>query len=112
MADVERYTFVSLEDLPDKWVVAHGESFVIPVTVSESTRRMPRNGSAKLENQPRIEVPVNNGNAIFEIPGQTREGSLTINGDASRKIWSLLLIAQKSGVTKQVSLPSIFAGLC
>ena len=107
MADVERYTFVSLENLPDKWVVAHGESFVIPVTVSESTRRMPRNGSAKLENQPRIEVPVNNGNAIFEIPGQTREGSLTIKmGDASRKIW--VVPAHRTevrSVTGQVSLP-------
>ncbi|MFP6905707.1 MAG: hypothetical protein VCG02_10845 [Verrucomicrobiota bacterium] len=86
-AQVERYTFVNLEDLPDHWIVPHGETFEIPCKVSDRSKRMPSFGYCKFKGQPRIENDVNDGKVVFKIPGQTRQGVLSIRlGDVLKEI--------------------------
>jgi hypothetical protein len=55
--------------------------------VRDDSKRMPIAGYCKFKDQPRIDAEVNNGKALFEVPGQTRTAVLTIRlGDVMREI--------------------------
>ncbi|MEA3213735.1 MAG: hypothetical protein QOE70_6792 [Chthoniobacter sp.] len=84
---VERYTFVSLDHLPDHLVVAHGEPFEIAVGVSAHSWVRPTRITAQFERQTATEAPVRNGAALFRLPGQTHSGVLTLRaGDIKRQL--------------------------
>ena len=85
-ASVQRYTFVSIEALPDEQVVPHGEEFEVCIELGEGTWR-PSRASCRLENQPRIRTGLIDGRAVFRIPGQTSPGILTVRvGDVTREM--------------------------
>lgn len=84
---VERYTFVSLETLPDRLVVAHGEPFTVPILLQNQSFWRPAHATAQFENQPSIKAAVSGDHALFQIPAQTQTGFLKIRiGDVSRRV--------------------------
>ncbi len=86
-AMIERFTFVRLEDMPDTLVVAHGEPFEIRCRLQAASQWRPPTASCRLENQPRIDTELHEGEAVFSIPGQIVEGLLAVTvGDATREV--------------------------
>jgi hypothetical protein len=87
LAPVERYTFTRIEALPDRLVVPHGEDFEIACRLSPFSAWRPPYAVCRFEGQPPIRAEVRGGGAIFKIPGQTREGILTLRvGDVAKPI--------------------------
>ncbi len=86
-ADVPRYTFVSIEAMPDRLVVPHGEEFPIRIQLSKSTAWEPGTAACQFEDQPEIRAELVSGMAEFNLPGQVSEGDLLIRlGDVRRRI--------------------------
>jgi hypothetical protein len=84
---VERFTFVKLEDLPARFVVAHGEPFEIACRVHLDSESLPDSAFARFPDQPRVSAEVKNREALFKLPGQTAAASLTIRiGDVTREV--------------------------
>lgn len=87
IGEVERFTFVRLEDMPPIQRVPHGEPFEIVVRLDHDSRWTPENATCRFEDQPRITARLRDGRAMFSVPGQTRQGDLTIRiGDVTRRI--------------------------
>lgn len=87
LADIPRYTFTQLADVPDHVVVPIGEPFTISLPLAESTRWRPARGSARYAGQPRIRTGLADEQYVFEIPAQTAAARLKISvGDARHHI--------------------------
>lgn len=86
-AQIDRYTFASLEDMPAELVVAHGEAFEIACGLKEESVWRPRKATARL-NAAEAKVDLDkNGRVVFRIAGQTQNGTLVVRvGDATRDI--------------------------
>lgn len=86
-ANVARYTFVSLEQLPDRLVVPHGEAFEIQCGIKANSFWRPRRAVCQFEGQPSQEAPFSGNKAVFRIAGQTRPGKLALKvGDVRREV--------------------------
>lgn len=87
VSDIERYTFVSLADMPSEWVVPRGEPFHLAVQIESGSRWLPTTAQARIGEQSRISVPVNDGRAVFEFPGQVEPAMLRMRvGDVRREL--------------------------
>ena len=87
LADIERYTFVSLEDLPSDLYVAHGEPFALEVGLEADSAWKPDSVDAQVERQEAMSVSFQDHRAVLSLPPQTRDGALTLRvGDARREI--------------------------
>lgn len=85
--NITRYTFVSLDNVPDHLVVAHGEPFELAVGLSAHSFLRPAEVSAQFENQSATPAPVRGGIAVFRLAGQTAPVVLTLRaGDVKRRI--------------------------
>lgn len=86
-SSVPRFTFVHLGDIPEELVVPHGEPFEVRCRLESDSWFRPANASCRIGNQPRLTVPVEQGYAVFRIPGQTRPERLSLRiGDNTRDI--------------------------
>lgn len=86
-AGVARYTFVSLADVPDRLVVAHGEGFEIAVGVEARSFWKPQSATAAVVGQAAVDAPIRGGRVLFKIPGQTVPVRLALSvGDVSREV--------------------------
>ncbi|MGA3170909.1 MAG: hypothetical protein ABSE62_07820 [Chthoniobacteraceae bacterium] len=86
-ANIPRYTFATIEALPDSMVVAQGEPFDLAVALAPDSYWRPRNARAHFESQPSMDAPIQGGVAVFHFPGQTLERVLWISaGDAAHSI--------------------------
>jgi len=86
-APVERYTFVSIEDLPREQIVPHGESFELACRLAPGSRWRPERATCRIAEQPEVEAAIENGVAVFRVPGQTAPGLLVLRiGDVTRRI--------------------------
>ena len=86
-ADIERYTFTTVEQLPNELFVAHGEEFPLVVGLRADAEWKPGSASAHIEDQPKIVAEVHEGKALFKFPGQTREGVINLRvGDYLKEI--------------------------
>jgi hypothetical protein len=84
---VERYTFVSIEALPDHLVVAQGEPFEIDVGLAHNSYWKPKRARSRLEGLTSTTVPIFNGIATFHFPGQTQPRALWLTvGDVTRSV--------------------------
>ncbi|MFO1492963.1 MAG: hypothetical protein U1F87_19115, partial [Kiritimatiellia bacterium] len=104
---VERFTFVKLEDMPSRLVVAHGEPFTVTCRIAGDSDSLPDSAVARFAGQPRVEAEVRNREAVFHLPGQTETSELTLRiGDVSR---SLLIVPthrpELVGLRAWISLP-------
>lgn len=83
LADIPRYTFTQLVELPSDLVVPIGEAFSIDVPLAESTVWTPPSGKARFRRQTAVRTQVTDGGYTFDIPAQTRAGKLHLKiGDA------------------------------
>ena len=85
LAEVSRFTFVSLESLPDFLVTPHGEPFEIAVGVSGASRWNPPEVAARIADQPEVRATFSRGVAVLRFPGQTSENRLALRSLDFRK---------------------------
>jgi len=87
LATVERFTFVSLEALPDELVTPHGEPFEIACGLTGLSRWRPPAIRARIGEQPVVRATFRGGRAILSFPGQTAPAVLALRaGDFSKRI--------------------------
>ena len=86
-AGVARYTFVTIEALPDHLVVPQGEPFEVAVRLAPDTHWRPREARAHFDGSPAVQSPVGNGTATLHFQGQTQQRVLWISiGDVTRSM--------------------------
>ncbi|MDR3406289.1 MAG: hypothetical protein P4L99_27645 [Chthoniobacter sp.] len=86
-AQIDRYTFASLEALPAELVVPHGEPFEIACGLKADSAWKPDTAVARMERTEPQQAKFENGHAVFHLTGQTENGTLTLRvGDATRDI--------------------------
>jgi len=86
-SNVERFTFVRLEDVPTRLVVAHGEPFEIACLARFHPFWQPTRASVQLAGQQAVKVSAREGRVVFPIPGQTQPVEVTLRmGDVRREI--------------------------
>ncbi len=80
-----RYTFAAIEPLPDRMVVAHGEPFIVPVQLADSTEWHPPRAEAGLAGHGSVVASLTSDGAYhFDLPGQIAPGRLSVKvGDFS-----------------------------
>ena len=84
---IERYTLVTIDELPPSQIVPHGEVFDVGVAVSYRSFWKPRTAIAEYSDQPGVKGFVDGGRIRFTIPGQIQAGPLEIRiGDATRTV--------------------------
>jgi hypothetical protein len=86
--NIDRYTFVSIEALPDHLVVAQGEPFEIDVGLASDSRWRPGVAESWFADGPSaVLAPVKDGVAAFHLPGQTQPRVLWLAlGDVTRSV--------------------------
>lgn len=77
-ADVDRYTFAQVTDLPEKMVVPHGEEFEFTARLSENTKWTPASGTVHYNNQQPVTAELKNEQYQFQVPPQTETGTLNV----------------------------------
>ncbi len=85
LAPVSRFTFVSLEALPDFLVTPHGEPFEIACGLSGASRWKPPEIVARIADQPEVRASFSGGQAVLRFPGQTAEHRLALRAGDFRK---------------------------
>ncbi len=86
-ASIDRYTFASLDALPDELFVAHGEAFEIACGLKADSAWKPASATARLNRAEAQEAKLEDGHALFHLAGQTQNGTLALRvGDATREI--------------------------
>ena len=87
LADVERYTFTTVEKLPDALYIPHGEAFELAVGLRPDAEWKPSYASARIERQESLSTFVHDAKALFKFPGQTHDGTLSLRfGDYLKDI--------------------------
>ena len=106
-ACVERYTFVSIENMPERQIVPHGEDFEIGCMLAEQSRWRPIRAACSIQDQPRIEARLVDGKALFHVPGQTEPVTLSLRiGDITKAIAIEPMYRSELGqLTARVRLP-------
>ncbi len=106
--NVPRYTFASIEKLPERLVVPHGEAVTIPVRLQTNSRWQPEQGKLQVGNaQAPLTSPLKNGGYKFPLP------PLIVPTNAKLKIGDVLedvrleptLRPELSAVSANVRLP-------
>lgn len=86
-ASIDRYTFASLDALPDELVVPHGEAFEIACGLKADSAWKPDTATARLNRAEPQQAKLQEGRAVFHLTGQTQNGTLKLRvGDATRDI--------------------------
>lgn len=82
-----RYTFAALDNLPDEYVVPHGEDFTFPVSLSESSRWQPDDGRLTVGQQKPVTASLAEREYPFKVPAQIDDLEMQVRiGDARRKV--------------------------
>ena len=85
--DVERYTFAQLEDTSELRVVPYAEPFDVKARLKDNSPWKPESGEAQYANQTPVIVERDGEAYLFQLPPQTKNGSVTLRvGDARRSI--------------------------
>jgi hypothetical protein len=86
-SNTPRYTFATVQPLPGKMVVAHGEPFSVAACLGEKTAWRPREGVVQLGGQHPISAPLRDGRYDFEIPPQIDPVWLDLRiGDSAQRV--------------------------
>ena len=84
---IDRYTFVQLQDLPDKLVVPYAEPFTIRAELASQTAWSPREAAARYGGQAALRAPLTDRRYEFSIPPQKTPDELTVSaGDAKKRL--------------------------
>jgi hypothetical protein len=86
-AAIERYTFTTVEKLPDDLYIPHGEPFELSVGLRPEAEWKPSAATAAIDRQEKMKAGVEGSQAVFKFPGQTRPGTLSLRfGDYLKDI--------------------------
>ncbi|MEO6738646.1 MAG: hypothetical protein ABIP20_00230 [Chthoniobacteraceae bacterium] len=86
-AGIERYTFTTVETLPDDLYIPHGEAFELAVGLRKDAEWKPGHATAQIDRQEGLAALVLDSKVHFKFPGQTREGTLSLRfGDYLKDI--------------------------
>ena len=86
LAEIDRYTFTQLAELPESKVIPLGESVTMTLPLAESSPWRPKAGRVRYEGQTPIAVRLSDSGYEVELPPQTDPGELRIAiGDATRQ---------------------------
>lgn len=77
-ADVDRYTFAQMEELPEQLVAPHGEQFEFSAQLADGTKWSPGSGSVFYNDQSPVDASLEKGGYRFSVPPQTETGTLNI----------------------------------
>ncbi len=106
-ADVDRYTFAQVTDLPDKIVVPHGEEFKFAANLSTETKWSPAAGAAHFTGQQPVRAKLQNDAYTFVVPPQTETGTLNIRIGDIREALDVQVATRPelNSLTASVKLP-------
>ncbi len=86
-AEIERYTFTTVEELPAALYVAHGEKFELAVGLRADAQWKPGSATARIGEQDKLTAQVAGNRAVFQFPGQTKDGVVALRfGDYMKDI--------------------------
>lgn len=86
-AEIERFTFTTVEQLPSDLYVAHGEKFELAVGLRADAQWKPGSATAQIGEQEKLTAAVAESRAVFGFPGQTRDGVIALRvGDYLKDI--------------------------
>ena len=86
-AEIERFTFTTVEQLPSDLYVAHGEKFELAVGLRADAQWKPGSATAQLAEQEKLTAQVAAGRAVFAFAGQTKDGVIALRvGDFIKDI--------------------------
>ena len=84
LGNIPRYTFASIEPLPTKVIVPHGESFPISIKLATGSAWNPIKATASIGDQAELESKLQDKEYAFEFPPQIESGTLSLSiGDAT-----------------------------
>jgi hypothetical protein len=87
VSSTPRFTFVSINELPNPFIVPHGEPFKIEFGITLHSAVKPTEASCQYDKQPVIVAPVKNNQVSLSVPPQTQAGNMRLRvGDVSRTI--------------------------
>lgn len=106
-SDLPRYTFATIESLPDEIVVAHGEPFHMTIRLMSDTAWLPAEGRIRVGRQEPIVAALEDRRYEFDVPAQITAEPLDIRvGDTQQTVrLSPLLRPELTAVTADVALP-------
>ncbi|MEQ1852628.1 MAG: hypothetical protein ABMA01_13690 [Chthoniobacteraceae bacterium] len=86
-AGIERYTFTTVEALPDDLYIPHGEPFELAVGLKPDAEWKPASATARIGRQEKLNAAVEGNGVVFKFPGQTQPGALSLRfGDYLKDI--------------------------
>ncbi len=105
---IPRYTFASVEPLPEKLIVPHGEDFDFEVELTGSTQWQPNSAEVSLSGRMAKRASLVNGQYRFSLPGQIDNAELAVRvGDYQSSIpVEPVLRPELSSIDAEVVLPS------
>lgn len=105
---VPRYTFASIEKLPEKLIVPHGEAVTIPVHLKKDSRWQPEQGNLQVgSGQAAVSAPLKDGGYEFALPPQIAASNMKLKiGDVRESVrLEPTLRPELAGVVANVKLP-------
>ena len=105
---IPRYTFTSINQLPERLVVAHGEPVTISVQLLENSKSKPARGTVQLGTQVPVTADLAEGRYEFSLPAQISSSWLQLQiGDAKQRVRvEPMLRPEISAVVADVQLPA------
>jgi len=86
-SNTERFTFASIQPLPDHIVVPYDESFPFSVKLADKTQWSPGEGHGHVGDQPDVKAALASGAYPFVFPPQKQDGTLAIAlGDVRKSV--------------------------
>ena len=106
-ANVDRYTFAQVGDLPDQIVVPHGEEFEFAAHLSEQTKWAPSGGEVYFNDQTPVTAQLANDRYQFRVPPQTDTGTLNVRIGDIRESLAVQVATRPelSSMTASIRLP-------
>ena len=107
-SETPRYTFAAIESVPETIVVPHGETFEVPINLSEDSEWKPAKGEVTLTGLDPVSVSRSENAYRFELPGQIQPGVLDIRiGDyIGKSTIEPKLRPELVDLTAEVTLPN------
>ena len=106
--NIPRYTFTSVEKLPERFVVPHGEPITVSLKLLEDTRWQPTIAKVQLGSHIAVTAELKDGKYEFTLPAQIAPGRLQVNiGDSRQRVrLEPMLRPELSSLVSEITLPA------
>ncbi|MEM8668914.1 MAG: hypothetical protein AAGG48_15445 [Planctomycetota bacterium] len=106
-SNIQRYTFASVDPLPDQLIVAHGEPFSVTVPLKPGSRWKPAEATVYFPGQREREATLASDEYEFELPGQIKRRQLAVRvGDYRSQVPIVpMLRPELTEIDAEIELP-------